>query len=69
MVAGMTPTVKAGFVSAVLDAGYHIELAGGGHYNPAAIGLQIHQQIRTTRKYSERTLSTLDFHLVEIGSY
>ena len=37
MVAGMTPsTVKAGFVSAVLDAGYHIELAGGGHYNEAA---------------------------------
>ena len=34
----MTPsTVKAGFVSAVLSAGYHVELAGGGHYNPAAI--------------------------------
>ncbi|TIC66451.1 hypothetical protein E3Q02_01872 [Wallemia mellicola] len=34
MVAGMTPsTVKGGFVSAVLNAGYHIELAGGGHYN------------------------------------
>ncbi|KAF7312560.1 Fatty acid synthase subunit alpha [Mycena indigotica] len=38
MVAGMTPsTVQAGFVSAVLDAGYHIELAGGGHYNNAAL--------------------------------
>ena len=38
MVAGMTPsTVKAGFVGAVLDAGYHIELAGGGHYNAAAL--------------------------------
>jgi len=38
MVAGMTPsTVKAGFVSAVLDAGYHIELAGGGHYNAAVL--------------------------------
>ena len=38
MVAGMTPsTVKAGFVSAVLDAGFHIELAGGGHYNAAAL--------------------------------
>ena len=38
MVAGMTPTtVKAGFVSAVLDAGYHVELAGGGHYNAAAL--------------------------------
>ena len=38
MVAGMTPsTVKAGFVSAVLDAAYHIELAGGGHYNATAL--------------------------------
>ncbi|KAF8963371.1 hypothetical protein BDZ97DRAFT_2075857 [Flammula alnicola] len=38
MVAGMTPsTIKAGFVSTVLDAGYHIELAGGGHYNAAAL--------------------------------
>ncbi|KAK7057294.1 acyl transferase/acyl hydrolase/lysophospholipase [Favolaschia claudopus] len=38
MVAGMTPsTVQAGFVSAVLNAGYHIELAGGGHYNAAAL--------------------------------
>ncbi|KAG8997734.1 3-oxoacyl-[acyl-carrier-protein] synthase [Tulasnella sp. JGI-2019a] len=38
MVAGMTPTtVKAGFVSAVLSAGYHVELAGGGHYNAKAL--------------------------------
>ena len=38
MVTGMTPlTIKAGFISAVLDAGYHIELAGGGHYNAAAL--------------------------------
>ena len=34
----MTPlTVKAGFVSAFLDAAYHIELAGGGHYKAAAL--------------------------------
>ena len=36
----MTPrpsTTKAGFVSAVLDAGYHIKLAGGGRYNTAAV--------------------------------
>lgn len=38
MVAGMTPcTVPAGFVSAVLNAGYHVELAGGGHYNAKAL--------------------------------
>ncbi|KAG1876145.1 hypothetical protein C8R48DRAFT_768989 [Suillus tomentosus] len=42
MVAGMTPTtVKAGFVSAVLSTGYHIELAGGGHYNPAALRAKV----------------------------
>ncbi|KAF9007571.1 fatty acid synthase [Cyathus striatus] len=42
MVAGMTPsTVKAGFVSAVLDAGYHVELAGGGHYNAKALRAKV----------------------------
>ncbi|CAE6423597.1 unnamed protein product [Rhizoctonia solani] len=42
MVAGMTPTtVKAGFVSAVLRAGYHVELAGGGHYNPTALRAKV----------------------------
>ncbi|KAG8974078.1 3-oxoacyl-[acyl-carrier-protein] synthase, partial [Tulasnella sp. 427] len=42
MVAGMTPTtVKAGFVSAVLAAGYHIELAGGGHYNAKALRAKV----------------------------
>jgi len=47
MVAGMTPsTVKAGFVSAIINAGYHIELAGGGHYNAAAL----HSKIAETQK-------------------
>ena len=42
MVAGMTPTtVKAGFVSAILSAGYHVELAGGGHYNPTALRAKV----------------------------
>ncbi|TFK49453.1 hypothetical protein OE88DRAFT_1737066 [Heliocybe sulcata] len=42
MVAGMTPTtVKAGFVSVVLSAGYHIELAGGGHYNANALRAKV----------------------------
>ncbi|KAF7374647.1 Fatty acid synthase subunit alpha [Mycena sanguinolenta] len=42
MVAGMTPsTVQAGFVSAVLNAGYHVELAGGGHYNPTALRTKV----------------------------
>jgi fatty acid synthase subunit beta len=34
----MTPsTVQDGFVSAILAAGYHVELAGGGHYNANAL--------------------------------
>jgi hypothetical protein len=42
MVAGTTPTtVKAGFVSAVLEAGYHVELAGGGHYSLAALRAKV----------------------------
>ena len=42
MVAGMTPsTVKAGFVSDILSAGYHVELAGGGHYNAAAVRAKV----------------------------
>ncbi|PWY87433.1 beta subunit of fatty acid synthase [Aspergillus heteromorphus CBS 117.55] len=38
MVAGMTPTtVPWDFVSATMNAGYHIELAGGGYYNKVAM--------------------------------
>ncbi|KAE8228240.1 hypothetical protein CF326_g6836 [Tilletia indica] len=38
MVPGMTPsTMGAGFNVAVLNAGYHIELAGGSHYNAKAL--------------------------------
>lgn len=34
MVAGMTPTtVNPQFVSAIMNAGYHAEVAGGGHFN------------------------------------
>ncbi|KAJ5667916.1 uncharacterized protein N7477_006486 [Penicillium maclennaniae] len=34
MVAGMTPTTVAwDFVAATMNAGYHVELAGGGYYN------------------------------------
>lgn len=42
MVARMTPTtVRAGFVSAVLSTGYHVELAGGGHYNPTTLRAKV----------------------------
>lgn len=42
MVAGMTPsTVKAGFVSIILDASYHVESAGGDHYNATALRTKV----------------------------
>lgn len=42
MVAGMTPcTVPADFNAAVMNAGFHIELAGGGHYNAKALRSKI----------------------------
>jgi fatty acid synthase subunit beta len=42
MVAGMTPsTVKAGFVSAILSAGYRVEHAGGGHYDAAVVRAKV----------------------------
>lgn len=38
MVSGMTPTtVPWDFVAASMNAGYHVELAGGGYYNAAAM--------------------------------
>jgi enoyl reductase-like protein len=42
MVTGMTPsTVKGGFISTILSAGFRIELAGGGHYSPDAIRAKV----------------------------
>ncbi|KAK7743296.1 hypothetical protein SLS53_004381 [Cytospora paraplurivora] len=42
MVAGMTPTtVHPNFVSAVIKAGYHVELAGGGYFNPTDMAAAI----------------------------
>ena len=42
MVAGMTPcTVDGDFVQAIIKAGYHVELAGGGHYNEASLRSKI----------------------------
>ncbi len=42
MVAGMTPcTADGDFVAAVMNAGYHVELAGGAHYNERALRQKI----------------------------
>jgi fatty acid synthase subunit alpha len=60
MVAGMTPTtVKAGFVSAVLEAGYHVELAGGGHYSQAALCAKVTEIQTKTSPGIGLTLNTI----------
>ncbi|OCF76033.1 fatty acid synthase subunit beta [Kwoniella mangroviensis CBS 8886] len=60
MVAGMTPsTVGASLVSATLNAGYHIELAGGGHYNPTALRNKVAEIQRRTQPGVGITLNAL----------
>ena len=49
MVAGMTPcTVPWDFVAATMNAGYHIELAGGGYYSPRAFADAIRKIVANT---------------------
>jgi enoyl reductase-like protein len=60
MVAGMTPsTVQSGFNIAVLNAGYHIELAGGGHYNPKALRSKVDEIVKGIKPGLALTLNTL----------
>ncbi|KAI7904710.1 fatty acid synthase [Cokeromyces recurvatus] len=50
MVAGMTPaTVNEKFVAAVMNAGYHIELAGGGHFSDEMLREKINKIVELTR--------------------
>ncbi|RCH92014.1 beta subunit of fatty acid synthetase, partial [Rhizopus stolonifer] len=50
MVAGMTPaTVNENFVAAVMNAGYHIELAGGGHFNEHLLREKVDKIMKLTR--------------------
>ena len=42
MVVGISPSiVKTGFVSAILNAGFHLELVCRGHYNVAAVHAKV----------------------------
>ncbi|KAG0272729.1 beta subunit of fatty acid synthetase, partial [Linnemannia exigua] len=68
MVAGMTPsTVNEGFVSAVMNAGYHIELAGGGHYNEAAVRSKVKKIMHLTTPGAGITLNTLFINVRQWG--
>lgn len=68
MVAGMTPcTVGANLVSATLNAGYHIELAGGGHYNPAALRAKVTEIQRRVQPGVGFTLNALYINQRQFG--
>ncbi|RDW87105.1 Fatty acid synthase beta subunit [Aspergillus mulundensis] len=48
IVAGMTPTTAhPDFVAAIINAGYHAELAGGGYHSPAAMETAIYDLARS----------------------
>ena len=60
MVAGMTPcTVGANLVAATLNAGYHVELAGGGHYNATALRNKVAEIQRRVQPGVGLTLNAL----------
>ena len=68
MVAGMTPsTVGPSLVSATLDAGYHIELAGGGHYNPIALRAKVAEIQRRIKPGVGLTLNALYINQRQFG--
>ncbi|KAI8145418.1 fatty acid synthase [Fennellomyces sp. T-0311] len=68
MVAGMTPsTVSEEFVSAVMNAGYHVELAGGGHYNEKMLRSKVDKIMNLTRAGEGVTLNILFLNVRQWG--
>lgn len=49
IVAGMTPTtIHPDFVSTIMNAGYHVELAGGGYHNARSFSAAIKEVVSST---------------------
>jgi enoyl reductase-like protein/malonyl CoA-acyl carrier protein transacylase/acyl dehydratase len=68
MVAGMTPsTVSEKFVSAVMNAGYHVELAGGGHYNEKSLRSKVDKIMNLTHPGEGITLNILFLNVRQWG--
>lgn len=60
MVPGMTPTtVRPEFVSATLNAGYHIELGGGGYFMPSMLTTALEQIEKSVKPGVGITLNVL----------
>lgn len=68
MVAGMTPaTVNEKFVAAVMNAGYHVELAGGGHFNEAVLRDKVNKIMNLTRAGEGITLNIIFLNVRQWG--
>ncbi|PVV05312.1 hypothetical protein BB560_000171 [Smittium megazygosporum] len=68
MVAGMTPsTVSEKFVSAVINAGYHIELSGGGHFNEAVLRNKVDKIIERVKPGLGITLNIIFLNVYQWG--
>ncbi|KAI8643676.1 fatty acid synthase [Parasitella parasitica] len=68
MVAGMTPaTVNENFVAAVMNAGYHIEVAGGGHFNEEVLREKVDKIMKLTRAGEGITLNIIFLNVRQWG--
>jgi 3-oxoacyl-ACP reductase-like protein/enoyl reductase-like protein/malonyl CoA-acyl carrier protein transacylase/acyl dehydratase len=68
MVAGMTPsTVSEQFVSAVMNAGYHIELSGGGHFSDEVLRDKVDKIMELTRPGEGITLNIIFLNVRQWG--
>ena len=60
MIAGMTPcTANEHFVSAVMNAGYHVEIAGGGHHSERSLRKTINSILSNVPAGAGVSLNTL----------
>ncbi|KAF1805804.1 fatty acid synthase [Mucor lusitanicus] len=68
MVAGMTPaTVNEKFVAAVMNAGYHVEVAGGGHFSEAVLREKVDKIMALTRPGEGITLNIIFLNVLQWG--
>ncbi|OMJ21424.1 Fatty acid synthase subunit alpha [Smittium culicis] len=68
MVAGMTPsTVGEKFVSAVMNAGYHIELSGGGHFNEFVLRSKVDKIMNLVKPGLGITLNCIFLNVYQWG--
>ncbi|OMH81189.1 Fatty acid synthase subunit beta, partial [Zancudomyces culisetae] len=68
MVPGMTPTtVGEKFVSATMNAGYHIELSGGGHFNEKVLREKVDKIINLVNPGMGITLNIIFLNVFQWG--